>query len=213
MENIQENSFGKRTLVAVVLVLATILAVVVGQAVMGSKAYGLSSSSGVNVSVQVESGGFIGPPSIDDIGPLSGPDSGGTMVTITGDNLDGVVEVSLGDGYKCEPITHVDNKTLTCTMPEHAAGYVDVTLKTAGYGEATKNNGFRYLSNAIPPNQPDGDNGAGPLVPNTGLFRLGEHIITLYDVLAWAIAASLLGLSVMFVIWKRFNRDENSKTT
>jgi hypothetical protein len=160
-------------------------------------------SNAVNVSVQVDSSLF-GPPRIDDIGPLTGPTEGGTVVTITGDNLDGVTEVDLDDGLKCEPITHIDNSKLTCIMPPHNKGYVNVTVISPGYGLYTKDNGYRYLGD---------DNLPLPLPPNTSLFRLGDHIITSRDILTLVMTV-ISGVVVLWlIVWKRSHRRKADKSS
>jgi hypothetical protein len=79
-------------------------------------------------------------------------------------------------------------------------GYVDVTVVAPGYGVYTKDNGFRYLSS-----------GNLPLPPNTGLFRLGKQIVTLYDVLILIAITVLCIVIAWLILWKRPNRRKADK--
>jgi hypothetical protein len=197
----------------IVLALASVLAFLLYHVIVSPKADVYGINEGVNVSVQVGPASCSAP-SIDDIGPLTGPTSGGTEVAIIGDNLNCVDQVTISGGQKCQPLVHVDNTKLKCTMPPHAEGYVDVVVRSPGIGESTKSNGFRYLGNAPKPPDSGGntDNGGGPLVPNTGLFRLGKQIVTLYDVLVLAAAMVICAAALWLVVWKR-RRHETDKRT
>jgi hypothetical protein len=59
------------------------------------------------------------------VAPTSGPDTGGTSVTITGTGFDsGVTNVTFG-GTAATGVTFVNATTITATTPAHAAGAVE----------------------------------------------------------------------------------------
>jgi hypothetical protein len=77
-----------------------------------------------------------GDPKIDSITPDSGPSTGGTEVTITGENLGCVFEISFGN---VQAVTFSNSEalldcgatnTVTVSVPPHAIGTVAVTLTT-----------------------------------------------------------------------------------
>jgi hypothetical protein len=70
-------------------------------------------------------------PTIASLSPTSGPIAGGTTVTITGTNLTGTTSVTFG-GTAATSVTVVSATTVTCTVPSHAAGVVDVVLTAPG---------------------------------------------------------------------------------
>lgn len=181
-----------------ILISASVLAFMLYHFIIDPRTTTYGVSDDINISVEVEPNLF-GLPKIDDIGPISGPVGGGTLLTITGKYLNGVTEISLGDGLKCEPITHISPEKITCTMPPHERGYIDVTIISPGYGTDTKNNGFRYVDNNLPG------------VPNTGLFRLGQYIVTLYDVLIFVFLGAAGAIFLWFVVLKQIRRRETSK--
>jgi hypothetical protein len=202
MEKNYKNSLIKKTLLVAILAMASVLALTLYNLITNPKISVYGIDDGVNVSVQVEGSATCSPPRIDNVKPLTGSTSGGEEITITGDNLSCVDEVFVAGALKCEPITHINNQILKCTMPPHAEGYTDITVVSPGYGESTKNNGFLYLG--------DGDL---PLPPNTGLFRLGDKIVTLYELLSVLIVMMLLGIVVGFALWRRSRQHRADKAT
>lgn len=191
MKKIHHGETISRALLSAVLILTSVLTFALYYLVINPKTavYGATGSN-VDISVRVEPDP-LNPhvPVINDIGPLSGPVSGGTILTIRGDHLDSVTTVDLGGGLECAPINYISEHEITCTMPAHPAGYVTITVISPDYGSDTKTNGFRYLGN-----------GDVPGVPNTGLFRLGQHIVTLYDIFVLGITAVLLGSMTWWLI-------------
>ncbi len=77
------------------------------------------------------------------ISPATGPAAGGTVVTISGSNLDGVTGVTFG-GTAGTAFSVVDRNTVRVTTPAKAAGAYDVVLADDG-GNITKTNGFTYV--------------------------------------------------------------------
>jgi serine/threonine-protein kinase len=69
-------------------------------------------------------------PAITSIGPDSGPQAGGTVVTIKGTNLAGVTSVTFG-GTAGTDLKHEGDDTIKVTTPPMQAGPVIVTMVTA----------------------------------------------------------------------------------
>lgn len=67
---------------------------------------------------------------------------GGTPKTIKGTNLHDVEGVDFG-GAAATQVKRVDNETVTCVVPPHAAGAVTVTVK-AGSGDVVKAAFYTY---------------------------------------------------------------------
>lgn len=79
---------------------------------------------------------------IDTITPATGTTVGGTVVTIKGDNLDGVTSVTFG-GTAGTSLTQVDADTIRVTTPAKTAGAYNVAVVDDS-GTTTKTNGYTY---------------------------------------------------------------------
>jgi hypothetical protein len=81
------------------------------------------------------------------LSPDEGPAAGGTVVTISGDNLVGVSAVSFGGtpGVALDTDNAETSGEITVTTPAHAAGAVNVVLTDAS-GNATMTNAFTYTA-------------------------------------------------------------------
>lgn len=79
---------------------------------------------------------------VDSVTPATGPAAGGTAVTIEGSNFGGVTAVTFG-GTAATNVRVVDETTITCTTPAHAAGAVDVVV-TDDSGAVTETGAFTY---------------------------------------------------------------------
>ncbi|MFQ5642381.1 MAG: IPT/TIG domain-containing protein, partial [Thiogranum sp.] len=90
-------------------------------------------------------------PAIASVVPNSGPESGGTAVTISGTLFDPSATVEF-DGISATSVTVVDSNTITATTPA-GAGVVDVTVTTVN-SQAVLGLGFTYI--ATPPPQVSG---------------------------------------------------------
>ena len=108
------------------------------------------------VSVDLDIGGGTGyastmftyvDPTIASVVPNSGPEIGGTAVTISGTLFDPSAVVAF-DGIGATDVTVVDSSTITATTPA-GAGVVDVTVTTAN-SQAFLSPGFSYIA-ALPP--------------------------------------------------------------
>jgi hypothetical protein len=79
---------------------------------------------------------------VTSLSPVTGLAAGGTAVTIKGTNLSAATGVTFG-GVAATAVTVVDDKTVTCTTPAHAAGAVDVVV-TDDSGTVTDAAAYTY---------------------------------------------------------------------
>lgn len=84
---------------------------------------------------------------IDTVSPSSGPASGGTGVTLTGNGFTGATSVTFG-GTAATSVNVVNSTTVTAITPAHATGAVDVVITTPS-DSATDTNGYTYLTTAV----------------------------------------------------------------
>ena len=87
-------------------------------------------------------------PTITGVSPSSGPDLGGTAITITGTNFTGVTKVELGTTTCSATYTVVSTTTITCKTPVHATGAVPVKVFTVN-GVAQDTSAFTYIGPSI----------------------------------------------------------------
>jgi hypothetical protein len=105
-------------------------------------------------------------PDVTGVTPAEGPLTGGTDVTITGDNFTNVTEV-LVNGVPATNVTIVNDNTITATTPAGVeAGAVDVTVGTADGATDTLAGGFTYVAAQAPAPTP-GDGGTDGEAPGT----------------------------------------------
>jgi len=101
---------------------------------------GLGTAQARPVSGALDIGAFelssIAPPSITEISPSTGPTAGGQTVTITGDDLGDLIDVTFG-GVGAT-VTSAGDSSITVTTPPSSDGTVVVEVNTAG-GTATAN--------------------------------------------------------------------------
>lgn len=81
-------------------------------------------------------------PSLQGITPTTGSETGGTLVTVTGENFLGAVTVTFG-GVVATSVTVVDTGTLTAVTPVGVPGDADVVVTTA-QGSDTLADGFAF---------------------------------------------------------------------
>jgi len=82
------------------------------------------------------------PPTVTSNTPATGPNTGGTRVTITGTNLLGTTDVKFG-GVSGTNLTVTSDTSLKVTSPAHAAGPVAIDVTTED-GTGTKATAFTY---------------------------------------------------------------------
>ena len=120
-------------------------------------------------------------PTLGHLSPNGGSTAGGTKVTITGQKLTGVAAVSFGG--KAGTKLHIVSATqLTVVAPAHAAGVVDVRLKTAGGASSPVVSADRYTYVAPPKvtgvSPAKGSHKGGTMVTITGLHLNGATKVT-----------------------------------
>ncbi|GIT79810.1 hypothetical protein LLS1_14790 [Leifsonia sp. LS1] len=72
---------------------------------------------------------FLAAPTVGSLTPTSGPETGGTAVTITGTGFTGATGVTFG-GTAGTAFTVVDDTTITVSTPAHAPGAADVVVQS-----------------------------------------------------------------------------------
>jgi hypothetical protein len=119
-------------------------------------------------------------PAITAINPASGPEAGGTMITITGTDLLGATAVHFG-ATAATSFTVTSDTQITVTAPAGADGVVDVTVTTAaGTSPTAAADHYTYLEPAsaitgITPTR--GDVAGGTTVTITGTEFLGATAV------------------------------------
>ena len=89
----------------------------------------------------------LGAPTITTISPNSGPLQGGTLVSISGTNLNGNISVTIGGVPASNVQVNANQTQITCTTPASAvAGNVAVTVTSSIGGSVTLTNGFTYVN-------------------------------------------------------------------
>ena len=66
-------------------------------------------------------------PRVDSIAPVSGPTSGGIVVTVMGTGFTNATAVTFGES-PAESFTVINDSTITAISPPHSAGIVDITI-------------------------------------------------------------------------------------
>jgi hypothetical protein len=107
---------------------------------------------------------FIAPPTVTAVSPVEGPTAGGTVVTVTGTNLENASAVAFGGSAGSE--IHVQSATgLTVRSPVHGAGTVDVTVTTPGGASTTSSaDHYTFVAPAPTPTPP----AVEPVLPGGG---------------------------------------------
>jgi hypothetical protein len=114
------------------------------------------------------------------VSPTSGGPAGGEAVTITGTNLWGVTGVNF-DGVPATSVVVVDNTTITCVTPAHAAGTVDVEIEHPT-GDVTTAGIFLY-SASTPPSFTSATPDNGPKSGGTVVSIVGDDFTSVTGVL------------------------------
>lgn len=104
----------------------------------------VTNPNGESARAPLAFGYFVPPPAISTVSPDSGPQSGGTTVTITGEGFTtAVVTTVTFGGVPATDVQIVDAVTITVAAPAHAPGAVDVVVKV-GDQMATKTSAYSY---------------------------------------------------------------------
>jgi plastocyanin len=95
----------------------------------------------------------VPPPSIAALAPTSGPEAGGTVVTITGAGFVSGATVTFGTAA-ASAVSINGSGSLTATAPARSAGSVDVVIANPDGQTARMNGVFTYMGSAPPPPPP-----------------------------------------------------------
>jgi plastocyanin len=93
------------------------------------------------------------PPSIAGVTPSSGPEAGGTVVTITGAGFVSGATVSFGTAA-ASAVNVTGSGSLTAAAPARSAGNVDIVVANPDGQTARMNGVFTYVGSAPPPPPP-----------------------------------------------------------
>lgn len=108
---------------------------------------------------------FVPPPDVFGISPTTGTVEGGTLITLTGNNLTTAQSVTV-DGALATSLTVVDDEHITFVTPAGSAGPASVVV-TTNYGSNPENELFEYF---IP--EPE----LTSITPNTGTYQGGTSV-------------------------------------
>lgn len=129
----------------------------------------------VTYTITIGGGGGAPAPAITGVNPASGPDAGGTSVTISGTNLDNATSVTFGSAAAAT-FTVDDSTQITATTPPGTAGAVDVVVSTPG-GDDTSVGAFTYT--AAPTPTPTPAPATPPSAPTVGGLIAGDREVTI----------------------------------
>jgi hypothetical protein len=136
--------FGGNPASAVVVVDATTITCVTPAHPIGPADVTVVNSGG---QYGTKAGGFLyigGPIQVTGISPPYGTIAGGTVVTVSGQNIAPGVTVKL-DTAPCAVLSVVGTTSLTCRTTAHAAGFVNVTATNVDLQSSTLAGGFEYV--------------------------------------------------------------------
>jgi hypothetical protein len=122
---------------------ATTLTCVTPAGTAGAKSVSVTTPGGTATRSNAFTHVYIAP-TIASVSPDTGPDTGGTSITITGTNLLGASAVRIG-GTLATALAVVNGTTLTCVTPAGTAGARDVQVTVPG-GSVTSTGGFTYVA-------------------------------------------------------------------
>ncbi|WLR91037.1 cobaltochelatase CobT-related protein [Shinella zoogloeoides] len=112
---------------------------------------------------------IVPPPTITKVEPNQGHTPGGDPVEIHGTNFVDLEWVKFG-GSLAKIVAHASGRKIVVETPPHAAGFVDVEVKTE-HGQAVKASAFEYLD---PPPQPGGGGDGDPDASDNNNHSSGE---------------------------------------
>lgn len=112
------------------------------------------------------------PPEINGLTPVEGPQSGGTLVKVTGSNLIGITELYL-DSVRVDIKSNSGTEITFTTPKSNIPGKVDVRVVDKFGRESTLSQAFEYLSPPPPPTPT-----ISSVTPNEGTMQ-GGYIVTI----------------------------------
>ena len=139
----------------------------------------VNTAGGTSATSASDSFTYVAPPTVSSIAPISGPATGGTLVTITGSNFSSATAVTFGvtaaTGFTVQSST-----SITATSPA-GSGLIDIRVTTPGGTSATSGaDQFTYIPaptvTAIAPGS--GPQAGGTVVTITGTNFTGATAVT-----------------------------------
>jgi hypothetical protein len=133
----------------------------------------VTTAGGTSAKSQADQFTYLPPaPTVSGISPSSGPQAGGTSVTITGQNLENASAVDFGSNPAA--VTSDSATSITATSPP-GSGSVTVSVTTAsGTGSASQQ--FTYIAPPPPPTITGIDPGTGPAGGGTSVTISGTNL-------------------------------------
>lgn len=119
-------------------------------------------------------GGFtyVAAPTISSVTPSSGLEDGGTNITITGTGFQDTPTITIG-GNSATAILFVSSVSLTCTVPAHVAGAVNVVVTNPDGQAVTSTNGYTYTASPQAPDVQACSPSSGPVAGGTNVTITG----------------------------------------
>jgi hypothetical protein len=140
----------------------------------GTFAFVVQAQNAVQRSVSPLTGITTLTPTVSRVSPNAGPTSGGGTVTITGTGFVPGARVAFGTGNYAGNVTYKSATSLTATVPPHATGVVDVSVRTGGGTSATgQADLYAYGAPTITKITPN----AGPAAGGTKVTILGTGFV------------------------------------
>ncbi len=145
----------------------------------GTYTIGITTSSDT-LAASTPAYAIVGPPVVSAISPARGPSTGGTSVTITGTNLQGVTTVDFGSTAATGVSVNGAGTQIKAISPPQPAGTVDITVTTLS-GTSTTSAGDRFAYAATPAvsslSPSSGPTGGGTTVTLSGTYLAGATTV------------------------------------
>jgi hypothetical protein len=136
-------AFGSANATSFTVTSATSITATIPPGTAGTVDITVTTAAGVSAVVTADHYTYTGTaPTVTGIAPASGPAAGGTLVTITGSNLNGATAVKFGS-VAAASFTVNSAGQITATAPAQAAGSYDITVTTP-YGTSTTSSADRF---------------------------------------------------------------------
>lgn len=109
----------------------------------------VTNGTGTSSAIAADHFTYVGPPTVTSLSPTTGPQDGGTRVTVTGTGFTGVDSVAIGGTFGTT-VTVVSPTQLTFVTPAGTSGAVPVTVSTIGGTSATSSADLFTYSTVAP---------------------------------------------------------------
>ncbi|OFZ18353.1 MAG: hypothetical protein A2X94_12435 [Bdellovibrionales bacterium GWB1_55_8] len=91
----------------------------------------------------------VKPPMVSSVLPNAGSLQGGTLLTVLGSSFESGATVEIG-GQPCRATHFISDTKLTCVVPGHTAGLVDLKVTNPDSQSFTLSSAFNYVGSANP---------------------------------------------------------------